>query len=432
MEKYLEISSQGEIDVEAFTLIGASTKTNDDTKIGMFGSGNKYAISALMRSNIKFRVFSGENEIKFESKKRDFRGQEFNVIYVNGSETSLTTTMGGKDWDNSFAPIREIYSNALDEDSEASIKSVSKCVGIPGYTRFLIELTEDVNHFFKMRHLYFCNTNPKVLHSSEYGSIFKNEIGGIRLFRKGILSFTSSQESNQKSVFYYNLNDISINESRVITSQWRAKYEIAKIIKSCDKIDVVKYFIDSLKGGNAGYYEHELDYSHFSDFNNVWYDLLKDKKLVPAEGLILFDSDQVRDSIVLPIKLLRSLVQQFPDLNVMGMNNNGSMIFNVVEPSEILINKVIDSMKILNNSRYKPRISGKQIKYADFKDTNVLGYASEGIIYLSTKLDCEDVYTLSKIIIEENEHNISGFGDETREFQNHLFNLYFDELISQK
>src|SRR5690606_23195208 len=108
-------------DVNAFTLIGATTKRDDNTKIGLYGSGNKYAISALIRNNIDFRVFSGDNEIRFSTKETTFRDKNFSIITINGKDTSLTTNMGGEDWDDPFAPIREIYSNALDEDENASL-----------------------------------------------------------------------------------------------------------------------------------------------------------------------------------------------------------------------------------------------------------------------------------------------------------------------
>lgn len=58
MKKFLEIKSKGKIDVQAFSLIGASSKRNDNSKIGMYGSGNKYAISTLLRKEIENAVFN--------------------------------------------------------------------------------------------------------------------------------------------------------------------------------------------------------------------------------------------------------------------------------------------------------------------------------------------------------------------------------------
>lgn len=48
---YLKIENEGTVPVEAFTLIGASSKRDDSSKIGMFGSGNKYALAYLLRNN---------------------------------------------------------------------------------------------------------------------------------------------------------------------------------------------------------------------------------------------------------------------------------------------------------------------------------------------------------------------------------------------
>lgn len=61
--KYLRISSQGEIEEKAFTLIGASSKRGDNTKIGYFGSGLKYSIAWLLRNKIDFKIFSGYRPI---------------------------------------------------------------------------------------------------------------------------------------------------------------------------------------------------------------------------------------------------------------------------------------------------------------------------------------------------------------------------------
>ena len=51
--KIIKITSKGEIDERAFSLLGASSKRDDNTKIGMFGSGLKYSLAYLLRKEIK-------------------------------------------------------------------------------------------------------------------------------------------------------------------------------------------------------------------------------------------------------------------------------------------------------------------------------------------------------------------------------------------
>ena len=63
----MNIINAGEIEPEAFTLMGASTKRGDENMIGRFGSGLKYAICYLIRNDIEFKIFSGKQEIIFDS-----------------------------------------------------------------------------------------------------------------------------------------------------------------------------------------------------------------------------------------------------------------------------------------------------------------------------------------------------------------------------
>ena len=54
---FVEITNDGEIDSLSLSLVGASTKRADGSKIGFFGSGNEYALALLLRENIDFKIF---------------------------------------------------------------------------------------------------------------------------------------------------------------------------------------------------------------------------------------------------------------------------------------------------------------------------------------------------------------------------------------
>jgi hypothetical protein len=430
MKNYIKIQSQGEIEIEAFTLIGASSKRGDDTKIGYFGSGLKYSIAALLRNNIDFKIFQGENEIKFDVVEKEFRGESFNAISVNGKETSMTTTMGGKDWDIPFAPFREIYSNALDEDDDVVLAKTTSISGTKDTTSIFIEMTDAMSDFYKNINEYFCNKNPNVLFSNRYISVYHQAShGGTKLFRKGILCY----EDNKPALYSYNSSEFVINESRVLSNEFTAKLSVASGWKICNDESMIMSLIDGLKGGNAGRYEHTLPFHTYVSFSDTWYNVCKNLKFVPAEAVMFCKERQLIGRIVLPKSLLVPLYKQFEDLDVLGLSKkeDGSEYVIEDEPSTILTDKVIDALSLLRKTRYASRLSKIDIHYASFLDKNVLGIAENGKTILSTKLDVEDVSFIAKVIIEENEHNISGYGDETREFQNHLFNLYFDELNSK-
>jgi len=429
MKNYLQIRSKGEIETASFSLIGASTKRNDSSKIGTYGSGACYSIASLLNQGINFKVFSGEKEIEFTTKEQTFRDQDFKVILVNGVETSLTTTMGGSDWQNAFAPIREIYSNALDEDSDATLESVSELKAYNGFTTFYIELTEDVEHFYNNVHLYFCGKNPNVLYSNNNGSMFTNkDEDTTRVFRKGILSH---YDQKKKALLHYNLDELEINESRVVKYVWQINYKLSILWKSCTNEELISTLLFRLNGGNSGYLEHEIEWSEGNNFTDQWYNVCKNKKFAPIEYLEMFSDDELNNAYKLPMKLLKALKSQFEDLNVLGMTSKSDVNFTVVKPSEILVDKVIDAMSKLNSTQYKHRFDNPKINYVKFFNANTLGLADNGEIYLSVKLDTYSIDEIAKIIIEENEHNITGFGDETRNFQNHLFNIYYCSLTEK-
>jgi hypothetical protein len=431
MKKYLKIQSAGEIEIEAFTLIGASSKRNDETKIGYFGSGLKYSIASMLRNNIDFKIFQGENEIKFDVVEKTFRNEIYNAISVNGQETSMTTTMGGSDWDIAFAPIREIYSNALDEDENVNLIDTDELIGKSETTTIYIEKTEGVRHFFENFMDYFCDKNPNVITSNNYCTVYPKTMDGtLRLFRKGILC---SHDSEKQSLFSYNSEHFSINESRVLSDNYSAKINIARGLKMTENKNLITDLINGLKGGNAGYFEHELDFSTYVMFSNVWHEIVKDKKFVPAEILMFCKEYDLKDRIILPKNLLLALFKQFEGLDVLGMSENHSSAGYVLEEnaSEALTDKIIDALTVLRETKYISRLSDIDIKFAVFFDDDILGLAEKGKIILSTKLIDEDIPYIAKIIIEENEHNRSGFGDKTRSFQNHLFKLYFN-LLTEK
>ena len=431
MKNYLKIQSKGEIETEAFTLIGASSKRNDETKIGYFGSGLKYSIAALLRNNIDFKIFQGENEIIFDVVDKSFRNDVYKAISVNGKETSMTTTMGGSDWDISFAPFREIYSNALDEDSDVVLTKTTNLVGEIGTTTILIEMTSAMTDFYNNINEYFCDKNPNVLTTNKFGTIYpKATTGFTKLFRKGILCY----EDTKPALFSYNSPEFIINESRVLNSIQVASYAVAKIWKASKNEELISELINGLKGGNAGFYEHTLPFSTYELFTNEWHEVCKDLKFVPAEAIMFCKQRQLEGRIVLPKSLLIPLYRQFDDLDVLGLSKKNSDANYILEeePSTILTDKVIDALAVLRATNYVSRMSKIDISYVSFVENDILGLAENGKIFLSTKLEVEDIPYIAKIIIEENEHNLSGLGDETRYFQNHLFKLLFNELTSKK
>ena len=78
--KYLRIANNGELDMRLVSLMGGTTKNRDEYKIGQFGSGLKYTLAYLLRRNLVFKIFIGEEAVKIGLETEVIRGEEFEII----------------------------------------------------------------------------------------------------------------------------------------------------------------------------------------------------------------------------------------------------------------------------------------------------------------------------------------------------------------
>ena len=238
----IEITNAGEVDKLAFTLIGASTK--NESHIGHFGSGSKYAIAWLLNNNVKFNIYSGLTEIKFELKPVDFRGQTYQQILIDGNETSMSTGMG-KDWEPWYI-IRELYSNALDEE-HGTINLVETPIPCPGYTKIYIdkELFTDVFDNFNR---YFIGTHDPIFKST-VGSIHQFGFSNNTVYRKGIKAFNDSH----KLLYSYDIDFIDINENRIILNEYQLDMKITEMFSQLEDKEMIADLIHKIVFGQDCY-----------------------------------------------------------------------------------------------------------------------------------------------------------------------------------
>lgn len=258
---YLKIANKGEMEVEALTLLGGTSKRNDNSKIGMFGSGNKYALAYLLRNGHVVRIFSGTKEITVDTVKKTFRGEDIHAIVIDGMETSITTDSGPK-WKFWYA-IREIYSNALDEGLIEMNKS-EDVMPFEGETHFYIKWDEETEDFYRNLHLYF-SKKRKPFAENEFGQLYlAHEENQLIVYRKGIRCYYETQQC----LFNYGFENIKINESRVIIDRGEMIQKIQTAILSTDNPEVVTAFYNSC--GNSGYIEQESPaWSREVDINKI-------------------------------------------------------------------------------------------------------------------------------------------------------------------
>ena len=406
--KYLKIINEGIIEPQALSLLGASTKRDDNTKIGQFGSGNKYALAYFIR-NGEVRVYAGKNEIPIETKAETFRDKTFNVVYIGGEKTSITTEFGLQ-W-QFWQAVREVYSNALDE-GKASIKMVDKIEPKDGETHFYISgSTDNMQEFVDNFDLYF-SERRKSLYSNHIGQIFGKGTNQFTLYRKGIKCF----DTPMLSLFDYNLYDVEINEERTVKYSYYVTKYVWELIFACTNKDIIKTVLTSI--GNNRYFEGSIgEYASLSGIpSQAFIEVLDELVIAPRAYLLVASEEEIANSTFIPdtlFKHIENVIKHTP--KGMRKSNNGDF-FVEMKPTPLYVATVEKALAFFKECDFEIPY---EIKYATFKDKKILGIAEmdENCIYLSDIGLEKGVNDVCNTIMEEYIHLKHGVRDETRAMQ---------------
>lgn len=253
--KYLRISNKGELDLRLISLMGGSTKTDDPTKVGQFGTGLKYAIAYLVRHEIPFHLFIGTKEIVFTTQDESISGKDFKEIYCDGKTMNITTHYGYQ-WE-AWEALRELYCNATDEGG-ADKKIVSDSTpfkGKSGETVFYIEQVTAIKEVLDKWSDYFFKAVP--LFEDETVAIYPNTGESLKLYKNGVLIQDSTY---YKSLFVYDLKTASLNELRQY--QGYLSSDIGNALLWSNK-EVILALLDGIRDeSKKDHYECKLDWAY--------------------------------------------------------------------------------------------------------------------------------------------------------------------------
>jgi len=424
---YLLIENQGVIDTEALTLIGASTKRDNQSKfIGFYGSGNKYAIPTLIRLGIPFKIFAGEREIVIETEDIEFRGMAFSKIIIDGHHTSLTTSMGPQ-WEEWMA-IREWVSNSIDEGGSNIISSTPIVEGRDGYTRFYVQHTPEISKLIEDWDLLFTFDRTDAVYNSVNGKIFpknRKAAPGILLFRKGIKVYGGD---DQISLYQYDLETFNINESRVVESLYSAGCNVVRYLCSVTDVKIISNILKKLSTKDSTYWEKYLEWKYTgATCSDAWYEAIKDRALIIDTVSEYFeDIIKSKKHYLISVSMAAMLHRSFGDsIKIYGYTDSGDILaFKNVAPTIKIETLLKDSVDFLTKVNYDIKYP---IEIVSFERKCVLGLAHNNTILLSDKLFDQGKKEIVSTIIEENEHLRTGYTDYSREFQSHFINLFLSE-----
>lgn len=410
---YLKIRNKGLLDVEALTLLGASSKREDETKIGMFGSGNKYALAYLLRNNYEVRIYSGLNEIVLSLVEKKFRDKVFHVIVINGAETSITTEFG-KDW-QLWQAIRELYCNAIDEGGQI-LEYVHHPQPEEGATCFYIKTRAEITNFVGDFDNYF-SENRKVLFENAYGKILeKTEGAKLNLYRKGI----RCMETDRTSVYDYDLANIDIDENRLVKYHWDVASQIWNLIYQCTDKEVIRNILFNCSKDNnieciaADF--HSVNGSYMSD---AYTEVIKELSMAPIGLSGLLTPDEIGQTTVLPNII-------FNQVKAVVGNDSLATRFKVYKGSfyievdmDALNKATLDKCyEFLKECNYTGPMD-YPVAIARFDDKRYLGFADQDgkRIILSEVCMAKGVQAITETLIEEFIHLKYDVKDQTRGFQ---------------
>lgn len=405
--KYLQITNDGLIEKGALSLMGASSKRDDHTKIGQFGSGNKYTLAFLLRNNYSFRIYSGKDLVKVETQPEKFRDEMFNVIYIDGQKTSLTTKMGNE-W-KLWQAVRELYSNAIDEGN-ASIDFVDELNPVANKTHFYIEVTDTITELINDFDTYFANKN-KVLFENEHGRILEKTGNTLNLYRKGIRCY----DTNETSLFDYDLTEIDINESRTVKYSWTILEEVWELLFSCTDKQVILKVLQNCTNSMEGELT-TMTCVYGKNMSKEFKEVTEQFNFVPSEFAGYLEKDELIDAILIPIKLYTEITsvtgKQLSDFNL----NNGATTYRKASLNELQKATLKKAMLFFNECALDIPY---EVIAGNFVSPTILGTTNkkEKLIIVSPVCIEKGINETVNTIIEEYIHLKYGASDCSRAFQ---------------
>jgi len=293
MSKNIIFRNPGLLSLIDLTTMGDSTKRADDSKIGKFDSGLKYAIALLVRNDIEFEIRSGNTRFNVSTTIiHDHTTKKSKELLVIEEYDCLTTE--GKSHITAFSPqlgynwelwqaFRELYANTLDE--KGTVEFIDSKAPMPNAledeTVIIINSNPLVENIINHWNDYFLPVDLKPLTSYHYTNVYKNPNGTLKLYKQGILIY---KDDNVKSRYIYSYEYASIDERRTLNDLSGFKDRIVNCISESTNVSFLEGF---LSNNDNDLFESKLEfYFIYSDtLIEVANRLYKESKLTISNSM---------------------------------------------------------------------------------------------------------------------------------------------------
>lgn len=305
--KYLKITNKAD-SVSRINLekLGLSTKRNDPSTIGQFGSGIKFAPIAALRNGWEW-WFTGTDAkgqycMKYTTEIED--GVKC-IAFDYGDYTkssSFTLEAGGLSWVSPFQIYREAVANAMDEaksddDWSVSIVDYSEIKPVDGEFSVFITAAPEIVDIHNDFDKYFA-VDREVIATYQGLDFLRKIDDNLRIYCHRVMV----HESDMNSIFDYNDNHLNLNEERTISSIWDLEWQISRALIKINDDSIVERVI---KAGNSGlpYFEFEKFQTGLLKFEDPSIAWSRSFEFMYGENCVIYDAHAVQYGVVDAIKM---------------------------------------------------------------------------------------------------------------------------------
>ncbi len=378
----VSFQNPGLIPIEAITVMGVNAKENE-SPIGFFGTGLKYSIATLLRTGQKITIFRGLDRYDFTQEIGEVRGKEFGFVWRTHDSQRLrlgfTTHLGAK-WEQ-WQIFRELYSNTLDESGDMELKARKPK---EGFTTIIVE-GEAFFDAAKKKKEVFLEGEP--LEKTDCVEVYPGASKVV--FYRGVRGYTLDKPMKHT---YNIIAALDLTEDRTIKDEWYIRYFLVKALMELEDQQIVE---DSLL--NEEGFEENLN---FCMLNPPSEHFPKTVMRLAAGGLL---AKLPKHALEVSEKWAQSQAQ--------------------VQPCELSLyeqEQITEALSFLKEIGFNVT---EQIIVTQTLGPNIWGLARNKTIMLARATIDKGGSWLAGTILEEHLHITQGFIDESRRFQNFLFDL---------
>lgn len=379
----------GEIDPLAIRTFGVSVKEGDNP-IGFFGTGLKYALAILLRTEHEVQMQAGEQTLIFGTRYATIRNQPFNLITMDDEPLGFTDAVG-KTWEVWMA-YRELYCNCKDEGGSVYVADEAPPPKA-GVTRVIVS-GEAFRQEHTNRSAFIITGDPWL--KLENCEVYEGESVGI--FYRGIL--VHRLPKGEVARFTYNITEqVDLTEDRTAKYPFMFPTMIAASALAADNED----FIREVLTLENRYFEHQFDFRNaYGSPKPTATFLATVEKLIPSQA------GNVNRSAQLKYKSEKRAELTPATTKLVGVESE-------------TLKKAVRFCAMLGFA-----VSEYPIIVTDSLGPNILGMAENERIYVSRRAFMQGTKIVAGTLIEEFIHLRYKHADESRGMQNFLL----DRLVS--